>query len=45
MKPVFLTMIMIRFHTAIENQFVDPVWDARLSEISGSFATLGLRAI
>jgi hypothetical protein len=45
MKPVFLTMIMIRFHTAIENQFVDPVWDARLSEFSGSFATLGLRAI
>jgi hypothetical protein len=41
MKPVFLTMIMIRFHTCIENQAVDPVWDARLSEISGTFANLG----
>jgi uncharacterized membrane protein YhaH (DUF805 family) len=41
MKPVFLTMIMIRFHTCIEGQAVDPVWDARLSEISGNFANLG----
>ena len=41
MKPIFLTMIMVRFHTAIENQAVDPVWNARLSEISTSFAGLG----
>jgi hypothetical protein len=41
LKPIFLTMIMIRFHALIENQAVDPAWDARLSEISGQFAGLG----
>ena len=41
LQPVFLTMIMIRFHTAIEGQAVDPVWDARLAEVSSSFAGLG----
>ena len=41
MKPVLLTMIMIRFHGCIQGQAVDPVWDARLSEISGNFASLG----
>ncbi len=44
LKPVFMTMIMIRFHSTIENQAVDPVWDARLSEISGAFAGLGAPA-
>ncbi len=44
LKPVFMTMIMIRFHSTIENQAVDPVWDARLSEISGAFAGLGAQA-
>jgi hypothetical protein len=38
MKPIFLTMIMIRFHTLIENQAVDPAWDAQLSGISSQFA-------
>ena len=41
LKPVFLTMIMVRFHTAIEGQTVDPVWDARLSNASSTFAGLG----
>ena len=41
LQPVFLTMIMVRFHTAIEGQVVDPVWDARLSGISSNFAGLG----
>jgi uncharacterized membrane protein YhaH (DUF805 family) len=41
LKPMFLTMIMVRFHTAIEGQAVDPVWDARLSQVSSTFAGLG----
>jgi hypothetical protein len=41
MKPVFLTMIMIRFHTLIENQAVDPQWDAELSGLSAQFAGMG----
>jgi hypothetical protein len=41
MKPVFLTMIMIRFHTLIENQAVDPQWDAQLSGLSAQFAGMG----
>ncbi len=43
-KPVFLIMMMVRFHAAIEGQAVNPEWDARLAGISDKFRTLGQRA-
>ncbi len=43
-KPIFMTMMMVRFHAAIEGQPINPEWDARLSEISGQFRDLGARA-
>ncbi len=41
LKPIFLTMIMVRFHSVIENEAVNPIWDARLSEMSSAFAGMG----
>ncbi len=37
LKPVFLIMMMIRFHVLIENQAVDARWDAYLASISDKF--------
>jgi hypothetical protein len=41
LKPLFLIMIMVRFHALIENQPINEAWAARLDEISGKFRTLG----
>jgi hypothetical protein len=43
-KPVFMTMMMIRFHSAIEGQVINPEWDARLGAMSGQFRDLGAQA-
>ena len=40
-KPLFLIMMMVRFHTLIENQPINEEWDARLASISEKFRTLG----
>jgi hypothetical protein len=44
LKPLFLIMMMVRFHTLIENQPINQEWDARLSSISTQFGTLGTQA-
>ena len=41
LKPLFLIMIMVRFHALIENQPINESWDERLSQISEKFRTLG----
>ena len=43
-KPLFLIMMMVRFHTAIEGQPINAEWDARLAGISERFRGLGQRA-
>jgi hypothetical protein len=43
-KPIFMTMMMVRFHAAIEGQPINPEWDARLGAISGQFRELGAQA-
>jgi len=40
-KPLFLIMIMVRFHTLIEHQAINEEWAARLEQISDKFRTLG----
>ena len=40
-KPLFLIMMMVRFHSVIEGQAIDPEWDERLSAISSKFRDLG----
>lgn len=43
-KPLFLIVIMVRYHALIENQPIRAEWDARLTEISDKFRELGERA-
>jgi hypothetical protein len=40
LKPIFLIMIMTRFHVLVRGQFIDATWDARLSQLSGKFREL-----
>ncbi len=43
-KPLFLIMMMVRFHALIENQPINQEWDAGLAAISDKFRTLGTQA-
>ncbi|MBU6499440.1 MAG: hypothetical protein KGJ41_07790 [Rhodospirillales bacterium] len=40
-KPLFLVMMMVRFHASAEGQAINPEWDARLAGLSDKFRTLG----
>jgi hypothetical protein len=40
-KPLFLIMILVRFHTVIEGQTIRQDWVARLDQLSGKFRNLG----
>lgn len=40
-KPLFLIMMMVRFHALTENQPINQVWDERLASVSDKFGTLG----
>jgi hypothetical protein len=40
-KPLFLIMMMVRFHALIENQPINQVWDDRLASVSDKFSSLG----
>jgi hypothetical protein len=44
LKPLFLIMMMVRFHALIENQPINQEWDARLAVISDKFRDLGTKA-
>ncbi len=41
LKPLFLIMIMVRFHALIEHQPIDAGWNDRLAGVSDKFAQLG----
>jgi hypothetical protein len=43
-KPLFLIMIMTRFHALIEHQALNPAWVAQLDQISDKFRDLGQKA-
>ena len=40
-KPLFLIMMMVRFHALAENQPINQDWDDRLASVSDKFGTLG----
>jgi cell division protein FtsW (lipid II flippase) len=44
-KPLFLTMVMIKFHTEVHNQPINETWDARLQGVSDKFSELKEKAI
>jgi len=41
-KPLFLIMMIVRFHALTENQPINPDWDARLASVSDKFRTFGI---
>ena len=44
LKPVFLIMIMTRFHALIEHEAINDEWVARLDQLSTRFRELGEKA-
>jgi hypothetical protein len=44
LKPIFLTMIMAKFHTQVENQALNQEWDDRLTGLSDKFRKIGEQA-
>ncbi len=40
LHPLFLIMILTRFHVSIKGQAIDEAWDGRLSQASGKFDTI-----
>ena len=43
LKPLFLIMMMVRFHALIENQPINQEWDARLAAMSDKFRDVGIQ--
>lgn len=44
LKPVFLVMVMVRFHVLIEKEPIDQEWVGRLNKLSDKFRDLGQKA-
>ena len=44
LKPVFLIMIIVRFHALIEHEPINQEWVARLDQLSDKFRDLGQKA-
>jgi hypothetical protein len=44
LKPLFLTMVMVKFHATANGQAINPEWDGRLSDVSDKFRELKQKA-
>jgi hypothetical protein len=44
LKPLFLIMVMTKFHVCVRGQAIDAAWDARLGAASEGFRQIGERA-
>jgi hypothetical protein len=44
LKPLFLTMVMVKFHSLAQAQPINPEWDSRLSDVSDKFRELKQKA-
>jgi hypothetical protein len=40
LEPLFLIMIMVKFHVSVKDQQIDMVWDERLTRVSDKFFEL-----
>ncbi|MBN1654364.1 MAG: FHA domain-containing protein [Deltaproteobacteria bacterium] len=45
LKPLFLTMVMIKFHVCVENQTINETWDNRLTSVSKKFQEIKDKAL
>jgi hypothetical protein len=44
LKPVFLVMVMAKFHSVVQNQAINAEWDERLSALSDKFREIKTKA-
>ncbi len=44
LKPIFLTMVMTKFHVVVRGQAINAEWDERLTSLSGKFKDLKAKA-
>jgi FHA domain len=44
LRPLFLTMILLKFHSTVRGQAINPQWDARLQTASDKFRELTTKA-
>lgn len=44
LKPIFLTMVMTKFHVVVRNQPINLEWDGRLSSVSDKFREIKEKA-
>jgi hypothetical protein len=44
LQPLFLTMVMVKFHAMAQNQAINLEWDGRLSQASKKFDELKRQA-
>ncbi|HEY3383297.1 MAG TPA: hypothetical protein VGK32_16110 [Vicinamibacterales bacterium] len=44
LKPIFLVMVMTKFHVVIQNQAINAEWDERLSGVSDKFREIKTKA-
>lgn len=45
LRPVFLVMVMTKFHLAVRNQAINTEWDERLSSVSAKFREIKEKAL
>ena len=45
LRPLFLTMVMLKFHKTIQGQPINAEWDQRLASISRGFQELAQKAV
>ena len=44
LRPLFLTMVMVKFHSLVREQSIELGWEQRLSSVSGKFGELTQKA-
>lgn len=44
LEPIFLVMVMTKFHVAVRNQAINLEWDGRLSSVSSKFKDIKEKA-
>jgi hypothetical protein len=45
LKPIFLVMVMTKFHVVVRNQAINLEWDQRLTSVSGKFRDITEKAL
>lgn len=45
LEPIFLIMVMIKFHVSVEKQAINAEWDARLTSVSDKFGQIKAKAV